>query len=336
MNSGSFRNDRGFNPRGGFNHNQNRGHRPQHGHGRRPDDRVPSRQPTEAERSFLSKVSIDPSPRIRLEQGLPELTMRAMDLLCPIGKGQRGLIVAPPTCGKTTLLRHLCKAISTAEPSMKVYCLLIDERPEEVTDFKRNSKAEVHWSSIDLPYENHVRVADELMKKAYAEADAGQDVLILLDSLTRLARVHNSETRGQGRTLSGGVDARGLEVPRRIFGSARKIENGGSLGILATILVDTGSRMDEVIFQEFKGTGNMEIVLSREISGRRIFPAVDVGMTGTRKEELLFDPEEYKGIRKLRNALAGVRDKVQAADALVKLMEKYPANKELLSALLKS
>lgn len=288
--------------------------------------------PSESEKSFLSKVSIDPSPRIRLESGLPEKTMRAMDLLCPIGKGQRGLIVAPPTCGKTTLLRHLCKAVSTAEPSMKVYCLLIDERPEEVTDFKRHSSAEVHWSSIDLPYENHVRVARELMQKAYAEADAGKDVLILLDSLTRLARVHNSEMRGQGRTLSGGVDSRGLEIPRRIFGSARRIENGGSLAILATVLVDTGSRMDEVIFQEFKGTGNMEMILSRDMSTRRIFPAVDIGFTGTRKEELLFDPEEYQGVRKLRSALAGM-DKVQAAQTLVQLLEKYPTNRELLKAL---
>lgn len=294
----------------------------------------PRPQNSDAERSFLSKVCVDPSPRIRLEKGLPEFTMRAMDLLCPIGRGQRGLIVAPPTCGKTTLLRHLCKAISTAEPDMKVYCLLIDERPEEVTDFKRNSTAEVHWSSIDLPYENHVRVASELMQKAYKEADSGKDVLILLDSLTRLARVHNSETRGQGRTLSGGVDSRGLEIPRRIFGSARKIEGGGSLGILATVLVETNSRMDEVIFQEFKGTGNMEIILSRDISTRRIFPAVDIGFTGTRKEELLFDPEEYIGVRKLRAGLAG-QDKVQAAQTLVKLLEKYPTNKELLDALRK-
>ncbi len=333
MNRGNFRGDRDrhFHQNRPQHGQQNRGQDPRNF---RRQDQGPRQETTEAERRFLSKTSIDPSPRIRLEAGLPEPTMRAMDLLCPIGKGQRGLIVAPPTCGKTTLLRHLCKAITTAERTIKLYCLLIDERPEEVTDFKRNTKAEVHWSSIDLPYENHVRVASELMKKAYEEADAGQDVMILLDSLTRLARVHNSETRGQGRTLSGGVDARGLEIPRRIFGSARKIEGGGSLGILATILVDTGSRMDEVIFQEFKGTGNMEIVLSRDISGHRIFPAVDIGMTGTRKEELLFDKDEYQGVRKLRSALAG-QDKVKAADALVKLMEKYPTNKELLSVFLK-
>ena len=324
------RNDRGRDPRRKFIQDRHHGNQPP-----RHDQKNFSRsQTSEAEKSFLSKTCVDPSPRIRLEKGLPEFTMRAMDLLCPIGKGQRGLIVAPPTCGKTTLLRHLCKAISTAEPTMKVYCLLIDERPEEVTDFKRNSKAEVHWSSIDLPYENHVRVASELMQKAYKEADAGKDVLILLDSLTRLARVHNSETRGQGRTLSGGVDSRGLEVPRRIFGSARKIESGGSLGILATVLVETNSRMDEVIFQEFKGTGNMEIILSRDISTRRIFPAVDIGFTGTRKEELLFDPQEYQGVRKLRAALAG-QEKVQAAQTLVKLMEKYPTNRELLEALSK-
>lgn len=215
---------------------------------------------------------------------------------------------------------------------MKVYCLLIDERPEEVTDFKRTVKADVRWSSVDQPYENHVRVADELMSQAYAEADAGGDVMILLDSLTRLSRVHNTGIRGQGRTLSGGMDARGLEVPRRIFGSARKIENGGSLGILATVLVETGSRLDDVIFQEFKGTGNMEIVLSRDIAGRRIYPAVNVGETGTRKEELLFTPEEKEGTRKLRTGLADMSPP-EAARTLVGLLEKFPTNQELLAAL---
>ncbi len=286
----------------------------------------------DAARSFLSRVSIDPSPRIRLESGSKELTMRAMDLLCPLGRGQRGLIVAPPTCGKTTLLKHLCQAITEAEPSIKVYCLLIDERPEEVTDFKRTVKADVRWSSVDQPYENHVRVADELMRQVYREADSGADVMILLDSLTRLARVHNTGVRGQGRTLSGGVDARGLEVPRRIFGSARKIENGGSLGILATVLVETGSRMDDVIFQEFKGTGNMEIVLSRDIASRRIYPAVNVGETGTRKEELLFTPEEKEGTRKLRAGLAGMSPP-EAARTFVGLLEKFPTNAQLLAAL---
>ncbi len=257
--------------------------------------------------------------------------MRAMDLFCPIGRGQRGLIVAPPGSGKTTILKHLCEAISKAEPSIKIYCLLIDERPEEATDFRRSAKADVRWSSLDQPYEHHVRVANQLMAEAYREVDSGKDVMILLDSLTRLARVHNSETRGQGRTLSGGVDARALEVPRRIFGSARKIEHGGSLGILATILINTDSLMDEVIFQEFKGTGNMEIVLSREISNRRIYPAIAINKTGTRKEALLLTPDELKGLRKLRTGLANLKE-VDAAEMLVGLLGKYPTNSELLAA----
>lgn len=259
------------------------------------DQRSPSNQQrSEAERRFLNRVSIDPKPRIHLEKGSTELTVRAVDILCPIGKGQRGLIVSPPKSGKTTFLKHLCNAIIAAEPDMKVYCLLIDERPEEVTDFRRNVKAEVRWSSSDQLYANHIRVANELMKQAVEEADSGKDVMILLDSLTRLARVHNSQVRGAGRTMSGGVDAEGLIIPRRIFGTARNIEGGGSLGILATILVQTGSRMDDVIFQEFKGTGNMELVLSREVSDRRIFPAVNIRETGTRKEELLIPPRRTK------------------------------------------
>jgi transcription termination factor Rho len=216
---------------------------------------------------------------------------------------------------------------------MKVYCLLVDERPEEVTDFRRNVKAEVRWSSSDQPYENHIRVANELMKQAVAEADSGQDVMIFIDSLTRLARVHNSAVRGGGRTLSGGVDAQGLLIPRKIFGTARKIENGGSLGILATILVQTGSRMDDVIFQEFKGTGNMELVLSREISDRRIFPAVNIRETGTRKEELLLSAEELKATRTLRAALSGMSD-IDAAQALNQLLTKFGNNTQVLASLL--
>ncbi len=284
------------------------------------------------ERRFLSRISIDPAPRIYLEKGLSELTTRAVDLLCPIGKGQRGLIVSPPKSGKTTLLKHICQAITVAEPTMKVYCLLVDERPEEVTDFRRNVTAEVRWSTSDQPYENHIRVAKELMRQAMEQADSGLDVMVLVDSLTRLARVHNSATRGTGRTLSGGVDAQGLLIPRRIFGSARKIENGGSLGIIATILVQTGSRMDDVIFQEFKGTGNMELVLSREVSDRRIFPAINIRETGTRKEELLFSPEELKGTHTLRAALASMKDG-EAAQTLVDLLKKFPTNKLVLSSL---
>lgn len=288
-------------------------------------------QENSVERSFLSKTAIDPSPRIRLENGSTELTMRAMDLICPIGMGQRGLIVAPPGSGKTTFLKHLCFAIAKAYPAIKLYCLLIDERPEEVTDFRRTVTAEVHWSSSDEQYENHIRVANELMQKAFQQADAGENVVVLVDSLTRLARVHNAERQSSGRTLSGGVDARALEIPRRIFGAARKIENGGSLTLLATILVETGSRMDQVIFEEFKGTGNMEIYLSREISGRRIYPAIDMGQSATRKEELLMEEWEIGPARKLRRALAEL-DKVSAAQTLVEQLQKFPTNKELLMA----
>lgn len=320
------------NPRQQNQNNNNRSHNNsfrRNDHFQRPR---PPEQQSEAERSFLSKVSIDPAPRIYLESGLAEPTTRAIDLICPIGRGQRGLIVSPPKSGKTTILKHLCQAITKSSPDMKVYCLLVDERPEEVTDFKRSVTADVRFSSSDQPYENHIRVANELMKQAVAEADSGLDVMILIDSLTRLSRVHNSATRGNGRTLSGGVDASGLIIPRKIFGTARNIEGAGSLGILATILVQTGSRMDDVIFQEFKGTGNMELILSREISDRRIFPAINVRESGTRKEELLFTPEELKAARTLRAAMAGMSD-VDAAQALQDLIKKYPTNKQIVASL---
>ena len=282
-------------PRGPESHSGNRQHsysrRPSqpsynNGNGNRPSSG--GGQPWPA----IPGVPVDPSPRIRLENGSKELTMRAMDIVTPIGMGQRGLIVAPPGSGKTTILKHLCQAVAKSAPTMKIYCLLIDERPEEVTDFKRSVTAEVHASSSDQSYEHHVGVADTLMRRAIAETSAGGNVMVVIDSLTRLARVHNAERNSSGRTLSGGVDARALEVPRRIFGAARKIENGGSLTILGTLLVDTGSRMDQVIFEEFKGTGNMEIVLSREISGHRIYPAIDISKSGTRKEEKLLDSGE--------------------------------------------
>ena len=281
---------------------------------------------------FLAGVAIDPSPRIRLEDGSKELTMRAMDLITPIGMGQRGLIVAPPGSGKTTFLKHICQAVAKSCPSIKLYCLLIDERPEEVTDFRRSVTAEVRWSSSDETYEHHIRTADELMRQAMHEAGLGQNVMIVIDSLTRLSRVHNAERNSSGRTLSGGVDARALEVPRKIFGSARKIENGGSLSILATILVDTGSRMDQVIFEEFKGTGNMEIFLSREISSQRIYPAIHISRSGTRKEELLLEPGELERVRKIRRALAELGT-VEAAKTLVAQLEKYPTNKEWLATI---
>ncbi len=245
--------------------------------------------------------------------------------------GQRGLIVAPPGSGKTTFIKDICKAVAKGYPQIKLYCLLIDERPEEVTDFKRDCPAEIRSSSSDQPYENHVVVADQLMQEAFEKAGNGENVMIVIDSLTRLSRVHNAQRSSSGRTLSGGVDARAMEVPRRIFGSARKIENGGSLTILATILVETGSRMDEVIFEEFKGTGNMEIVLSRDIANHRLYPAIDMNQSRTRKEELLLVPEELKKVDQLRRALAGL-GKVEAAKALIEKLEKTTKNQQILAA----
>jgi transcription termination factor Rho len=278
----------------------------------------------------LVGIPIDPSPRIRLEAGSSELTMRAMDMICPIGMGQRGLIVAPPGSGKTTFLKHICQAVARGTPQIKLYCLLIDERPEEVTEFKRTIPGEVHYSSTDQSYEHHIEIADKLMRQAFVEVAAGKDVMIVIDSLTRLARVHNAQTRSSGRTISGGVDARALEVPRRIFGAARKIENAGSLTILATILIETGSRMDEVIFEEFKGTGNMEVVLSREIANHRIFPAINISKSATRKQELLLGIDELEQINKFRRGLAALGP-VEAADTLVKKLQQFPTNKELLA-----
>lgn len=282
------------------------------------------------QKRFLNGVAINPSPCIRLESGSQQPTTRAMDLITPIGMGQRGLIVAPPGCGKSTILKHICQSVGKAYPEIKLYALLIDERPEEVTDFKRSVPAEVHASSSDEPYEQHVRVANELLSKARQEAGEGHNVMIVIDSLTRLSRVHNAERKNSGRTMSGGLDARAMEVPRKLFGAARKIENGGSLTILATILVDTGSRMDQVIFEEFKGTGNMEIVLSREIANQRIFPALDIAKSSTRREELLLSSKDLEKVRVLRRALTHLKP-IEGARKLVELLEKYPTNEELLN-----
>ncbi len=281
------------------------------------------------QKRFLNGVAIHPSPCICLESGSQQLTTRAMDLIAPIGMGQRGLIVAPPGSGKSTILKHICQAVGEAYPEIKLYALLIDERPEEVTDFKRNVPAQVHASSSDESYEQHVRVADNLLNIARKEAGEGHNVMIVIDSLTRLSRVHNAERKSSGRTMSGGLDARAMEIPRKLFGSARKIENGGSLTILATILVDTGSRMDQVIFEEFKGTGNMEIVLSREAVSQRIFPALDISKSSTRREELLIDSKDIENVRVLRRALTSLKP-AEGAMKLVELLKKYPTNAELL------
>lgn len=282
------------------------------------------------QKRFLNGVAITPSQCIRLELGSQQFTTRAMDLFTPIGMGQRGLIVAPPGCGKTTVLKHICQAVGEAYPEIKLYALLIDERPEEVTDFKRSVPAQVHASSSDESYDQHVRVANDLLGTARQQAGEGHDVMIVIDSLTRLSRVHNAGRKGSGRTMSGGLDAGAMEIPRKLFGAARNIENGGSLTILATILVDTGSRMDQVIFEEFKGTGNMEIVLSRDVAEQRIFPALDIAKSSTRREELLLDSKDIEKVKFLRRALTHLKP-VEGARKLVELLEKYPTNAELLS-----
>jgi len=279
---------------------------------------------------FLNGVAINPYQCIRLELGSEQLSTRAMDLFTPIGMGQRGLVVAPPGSGKTTMLKHICQAVDQAYPEIKLYALLIDERPEEVTDFKRSVPAQVHASSTDESYDHHARVANNLLDIARKEAGEGHDVMIVIDSLTRLSRVYNANQKSSGRTMSGGIDARALEIPRKLFGAARKIENGGSLTILATILVDTGSRMDQVIFEEFKGTGNMEIVLSREAANERVFPAIDIAKSSTRREELLLNSKELENIRSLRRALTTLKP-ADGARKLVELLEQYPTNVELLN-----
>ena len=285
-----------------------------------------------ARRSFSGLTSIDPFERIRLETDPGELSMRVIDLLTPIGKGQRCLVVAPPRAGKTTLLQKIASAVTRNHPEIHLIVLLVDERPEEVTDMKRSVSGEVIASSADDVARNHVAVARLVLERSRRLVEIGKDVVILLDSLTRLARAHNAATPGTGRTLSGGLDARTMEQPRRLFGAARKAEEGGSLTVIATALIDTGSRMDEVIFQEFKGTGNMELVLDRSLFEQRIYPAVDIAQSGTRKEEKLFTADELPRVHRLRRVLFEMRPR----DAMMKLLDKlgkYPTNSEFLRAL---
>ncbi len=283
-------------------------------------------------RPFSELTSIDPFERIRLETDPQELSTRVIDILTPIGKGQRCLIVAPPRAGKTTLLQKIASAITRNHPEIHLIVLLVDERPEEVTDMKRSVRGEVIASSSDDMARQHVSVARIVLERARRLVEVGRDAVILLDSLTRLARAHNTATPGTGRTLSGGLDARTMEQPRRLFGAARKAEEGGSLTVIATALVDTGSRMDDVIFQEFKGTGNMELVLDRALFEQRVYPAVDIARSGTRKEEKLFAREDLPRIHRLRRALF----EMKPHDAMMKLLDKlakYRTNTEFLKAL---
>ncbi len=270
-----------------------------------------------------------PDKRIRLETPEVDLSMRVVDLLSPIGRGQRGLIVAPPKAGKTILLQKLANAISENHSEIVLIVLLIDERPEEVTDMEENVKAEVIASTFDEPADRHVQVADMVLEKAKRLVEHGRDVVILLDSITRLARAHNVVVPHSGKILSGGVDANALQKPKRFFGAARNIDGGGSLTIIATALIDTGSRMDEVIFEEFKGTGNMELHLDRELSEKRIFPAIHGLKSGTRKDEALYHPDEFKRISMIRRQMAQL-PAGEAMEVLIKYVHSTSSNAELL------
>ncbi|HEU4521028.1 MAG TPA: transcription termination factor Rho [Thermoanaerobaculia bacterium] len=286
----------------------------------------------ESRRPFSELISIDPNEMFKLETEAERLTTRVLDLLSPIGKGQRCLVVAPPKAGKTTLLKDIAHGINTNHPDVTVIVLLVDERPEEVTDFRRSvAKGEVIASSSDETAENHILIAETVIERARRLVEMKKDVVILCDSITRMSRAYNNEQRGSGKILSGGIDARTMEKPRRFFGAARNAEDWGSLTIIATALVDTGSRMDEVIFQEFKGTGNTEVVLDRGLFERRIFPAINIAQTGTRKEEKLIPPAYLPKIHTLRRALAGT-DPMTAMKMLLERLQKFPTNEAFLKS----
>ncbi|HSN92217.1 MAG TPA: transcription termination factor Rho, partial [Anaeromyxobacteraceae bacterium] len=281
---------------------------------------------------FHNLTATDPTERLVIETRPDETIGRVLDLVAPIGLGARGLLTSPPKAGKTIMLQRIAQAIVRNRPDVHLTVLLVDERPEEVTDMKRNIQGEVIGSSNDRPTEEHIHVAEMALERAKRLVEGGKDVVILLDSITRLARAYNKEVESSGRTLTGGVDSRALERPKRLFGAARKAEEGGSLTIIATALIDTGSRMDEVIFEEFKGTGNMEVVLSRQLAERRIFPAIDIGASGTRKEEKLFGLKDMERVRKLRGALASLKP-VEAMERLLKKLSETETNEVFLGGL---
>ena len=299
-------------------------------------DRVNGMTPEQAmaRPTFASLTPVYPDEPLKMEHGANFMTARTIDLIAPIGKGQRGLIVSPPKAGKTTILKDIAAAITANNPDVHLMCLLVDERPEEVTDMERSIHGEVVSSTFDMPSENHIAVAELVMERAKRLVEGGSDVVILLDSITRLARAYNLAQPASGRILSGGVDSTALYPPKRFFGAARNIEHGGSLTILATALVDTGSKMDEVIFEEFKGTGNMELRLDRGLADRRVFPAIDIVTSGTRKEELLLDPHQAPfvwGIRRIMHNL----DTESAMKQLLSGFKQTESNEEFLRKMAK-
>ena len=281
-------------------------------------------------RNFDELTPLFPVERLKMETVPDRIPERIIDIISPIGKGQRGLVVSPPKVGKTTMMKAIANSIAANHPEVTLMVLLVDERPEEVTDMKRNVRGQVISSTFDEPPENHMRVAELCLEQAKRLVETGQDVVILLDSLTRLSRASNLTCNSSGRTMSGGLDPVALHRPRRFFGAARKIEEGGSLTIIASILVETNSKMDEAIFEELKGTGNSELILDRDLAERRIWPAIDVKRSSTRKEELLFRKEDMEGIVQLRRLLANQKDSVEATDSLIKLVKRTPTNEAFL------
>ena len=278
---------------------------------------------------FDDLIPIYPNKRLKLETGATDYTMRIMDLLSPIGKGQRGMIVAPPKAGKTTILKQIANSIAKNNPEVELIVLLIDERPEEVTDMKRSIKGDVIYSTFDELPEHHIKVAEMVLERAKRLTEQKKDVVILLDSITRLARAYNLTIPSSGRTLSGGFDPAALHKPKRFFGAARNTENAGSLTILATALVETGSRMDDVIFEEFKGTGNMEVHLDRNLSERRIFPAIDINKSGTRREDLLLSTEEYLTVMALRKSMSRMNT-IEMTEKVMALIAETKSNSEFI------
>jgi transcription termination factor Rho len=286
-------------------------------------------------KTFDQLTPINPETWLRLETGQQPITTRVMDLLTPLGKGQRALIVAPPRTGKTVLLQQVSQAVSANHPELQLVMLLIDERPEEVTDMRRSVKGEVMASSLDCDVESHVRLSQLVIERCKRMAEAGKDVFLLMDSITRMARAFNKWVGNTGRTMSGGVDIKALDIPKKLFATARVFEEGGSLTIVATALIDTGSRMDELIFQEFKGTGNMELVLDRKLADRRVWPSIDISQSGTRREEKLLDANTLHAVNMLRRTLSTMHH-VDAMEQLTKQLAKFKSNREFISLIASS